>query len=106
MKAQDYDYVSVGTRIKNARKAKSFTQEYVAECVDIGCQHISDIERGVCGLSVTTLIKLCRTLEVSADYLLFGKAGTGLIDGLCGDMDEAQRKFVEDFIALYAESLR
>ncbi len=106
MKHQGYDYRAVGARVKAARRAKGYTQEYVAEKTDMDCQNISNIERGVCGLSVGTLIELCRTLETSADYILFGQSGGGPLERLYADMDEKQRKFVEELILLYAESRR
>ncbi len=107
LKRQEYDYISVGTRIKTARKAKNLTQESLAESVDVGCQHISDIERGICGLSVSTLIELCRVLEVSADYLLFGRSpGGSPLDGLYAGLNPTQKKFVDDFVALYAGSVK
>lgn len=107
MKIQSYNYAAVGARVRAARKARKYTQEYLADQVDIDCQNISNIERGVCGLSVATLISLCRTLGVSADYLLFGSASGGNpLDGAYSGLNERQKKFVEDFVALYAESVK
>ena len=85
MKHQGYDYRAVGARVKAARRAKGYTQEYVAEKTDMDCQNISNIER---------------------DYILFGQSGGGPLERLYADMDEKQRKFVEELILLYAESRR
>jgi len=67
-----YDFKAVGERIKIAREHKGYTQYILAEKLDKAVQHISEIERGRSGVSMTTLIELCTLLEVDADYLLFG----------------------------------
>lgn len=40
------DYKLLGQKIKNARKARGITQEYLAEKVDITTVHLSRIENG------------------------------------------------------------
>ena len=40
--------------------------------------NLSCLERGTTGMSVPTLMALCKVLEVASDYILFGnKASTG-----------------------------
>jgi len=73
MKIQEYDYAPIGQRIKQTREAKRYTQEYVAEKVGVGNKHISEIERGCAGLSISVLMNICKFLETDADYILFGK---------------------------------
>lgn len=106
LKTQEYDYIAVGERIRFARKAKKYTQEYVSEQMDVDCQFISNIERGVCGLSITTLIDLCKVLDTSADYILFGEAfGNTPIDSIYQKMNQKQKLYVEETVRLYAESI-
>lgn len=64
--------LAMGMRIQQARKAASFTQMAFAEKIGVSTQYISDLERGVVGCSTATLIKICDTLDVSADYILRG----------------------------------
>ena len=71
MHTTDYDLAKIGNRIKRARNIKGYTQEDLAEIIDINTKNISRLENGNMGLSVPTLIALCSALEVSADYLLF-----------------------------------
>lgn len=63
----------IGLRIKQARKSARLTQEQLAEKIEVSTQYVSDLERGVVGTSIPTLIKICDTLAVSADFLLRGK---------------------------------
>lgn len=65
--------VEIGSRIRQARLQQKITQEQLAELVDVTVQYISDLERGVTGTSVATIVKLCQVLDVSSDFLLMGK---------------------------------
>lgn len=67
--------VQIGTNIQAAREAAGYTQEELSELVGLTPNHLSAIERGVSGASLEVLQKLCSLLGVSADYLMFGRAG-------------------------------
>ena len=60
----------MGDRIKEIRKKRSFTQEQLAEKLDISVEYVSQIERGLKMPSMQMFIKLVEVLDVSADYLL------------------------------------
>lgn len=63
--------VEIGERIRIARNNANLTQEQLAEMIDVSPQYISDLERGVVGLSVATLRNICIQLSVSSDCILF-----------------------------------
>ena len=65
--------VQIGERCRHARETAGYTQERLAEQIGVSTQFLSDAERGITGMSVSTLIKLCNVLSVSADYLLLGR---------------------------------
>ena len=64
----------IGLRIKARRQKLSLTQEEVAEKLEISVKHISEVERGVAGLSVENLAKLSNILGLSLDYLVKGES--------------------------------
>ncbi len=64
--------IRVGLRIKAAREGAGLTQEQLSERIDVTPQYVSDLERGVVGISTATLCRLCTELCISADSLLFG----------------------------------
>ncbi len=66
----NFDYVSLGKRIREARKQMKLTQEQLAELCDLSTAHIGHIERGTRALSIESLITISKVLEVSTDYLL------------------------------------
>ena len=65
-------YLQIGERIQSSREAAGLTQAQLAEAAEISTQFMSDVERGVSGPSIYTLICICRKLHVSSDYLLMG----------------------------------
>lgn len=62
----------IGERIKCARTSAGLTQEQFAELIDKTPQYISDLERGVYGVSLETLKILCERLSISSDSIVFG----------------------------------
>ena len=70
------DFEQIGMRIKACRKQKHLTQEKLAECLDVSSHYIYELERGVKTMSLYTLNDLSTCLEVSSDYLLYGKDNT------------------------------
>ena len=64
---------SIGERIKKIRKSKKLTQKMLADKVGTSISVISRWETGERYMNSFNLINFCEALEVSADYLLFGK---------------------------------
>lgn len=67
-----YNRIAVGERIRKRRILLGLTQEELAEKVGRAYKYCQDIERGTCGMSIETLIKLSAVLNVSLDYLIYG----------------------------------
>ena len=63
--------VLVGMNIKREREKAGFTQDQFSELLGIGSKSLSSIERGVVGISLTTLLKICNILHISANVLLY-----------------------------------
>lgn len=62
----------VGYRIKLCRKEKNFTQERLAEEINVSPHYIYEIERGSKTMSIYTLDKISKALNISTDYILSG----------------------------------
>ena len=63
------DYSIIGERLKKARITKGFTQEQLAEKIDVSQNFLGDIERGIKLPSLNKLIALSNTLKISLDYM-------------------------------------
>ncbi len=70
------DYCAIGKRIRFYRKNKGYTQEKLAELVDISTTHMSHIETGSTKLSLECFATLSEALEVKADDLLHDQEET------------------------------
>ncbi len=66
--------IFVGAQIQTARERAGLTQDKLSELIGVSTNHLSAIERGVYGISLDNLRKICLLLDVSADYVLFGDA--------------------------------
>ena len=68
-----YDRLAAGERIRLKRNLLGFTQDEMAEKIDRAAKYYADIERGSCGMSVETLMALSEALDMSLDYIIYGK---------------------------------
>lgn len=66
--------VQIGNQVKKAREKNGLTQEQFAELIDRTPQFVSDLERGVSGISIETLKVICEKLCVSSDSILFSES--------------------------------
>ena len=66
------DFKAIGLRVKKCRRDIGLTQEKFAELIDVSPHYIYEIERGSKTMSLDTLDRIITTLNISADYLLYG----------------------------------
>lgn len=62
--------VKIGKRIRDARKAKGFSQEDFAAQAHLGRTYMGRIERGEQNISIQNLIQIALTLKMELDELL------------------------------------
>ena len=60
----------IGNNVRFIRKSNKLSQEKFAELLDLSPQFISDLERGVQGISLTTMVKICNTMKCSPMVIL------------------------------------
>ena len=70
----EVDLNSIGNRIQNRRKLQGYTQEQLAEMMNVSIQMVSNLERGNKAIRIDNLINLSQILNVSTDYILTGRA--------------------------------
>ena len=74
--------ILIGANIKRERENAGFTQDQFSEMLGIGSKSLSSIERGVVGVSLTTLLKICDILHISANVLLYERTQMNDVDGI------------------------
>jgi transcriptional regulator with XRE-family HTH domain len=67
---KELDFKAIGQRIREVRTQQKLTQEYVASIANVNVSHISNIETGKIGISLTLLVAVSNALNTTVDYLL------------------------------------
>ncbi len=84
---------NIGRKIKLARSRTNYTQEKLAEKLSLSTRYISQLERGIAFGSATTIINLCKALNISANFLF---------DDLIGNDSSSFNDLVDDkFLEAY-----
>lgn len=89
-----------GKRVKDLRENKVWTQEYLAEKMDISTNYLSSIERGNENPTFDMLIKISEALEVEmGDLFNFGHEASeaelrGNIKKLAEELDSGKLRLV------------
>ncbi len=85
----ELDYVKMGARIRQLRKAKGWSQEKTAKKCGISLNFMGHIERGTRKMSMDTFVNLCKELETDADALLWGVTQPSdlAIQGMWGQLE-------------------
>lgn len=103
--------VALGQRIREARQAKGYTRQILAEKVGTGEVYLGEIERGLKMPSLNSFIKIIEALEVSADYILRDELTSGKeyvydeITQKLQSLTPKQRKTAADILDAYIMNL-
>ncbi|MBE6981726.1 MAG: helix-turn-helix domain-containing protein [Ruminococcaceae bacterium] len=100
--------IQIGEQVRIAREYAQLTQEMLAERIDVSPQYISDLERGVVGIALPTLKKLCTSLGVASDQILFGKLAEergSVLSNLCNRLTEEQFSILLEIINCYVKAV-
>ncbi len=72
MKEKKLQNIEMGQRFREAREAKHWSRELVAEKMGLSVQFITDFELGNSGIRLDRFAALCQLLNVNAHTALFG----------------------------------
>lgn len=67
---QELNFQKIGAKIRERRLALGYTQDYLANYLDIDSSHISNVEHGRCKVSLTAIVGIANALDCSIDYFL------------------------------------
>lgn len=87
---------NIGKKIKLARAKANFTQEQLAEHTSLSTRYISQLERGIAFGSATTITNICKTLNISPNFL-FEDSINGNSSSYSESIDD---KFLKNYIKL------
>ena len=87
---------NIGKKIKLARSKSEYTQEQLAEKLSLSPRYISQLERGIAFGSATTIINVCKALNINSDFLF-----NDLINNKSPILNTVvDEKFLEDYMKL------
>ena len=72
-KREPYDKIAVGERIRRKRIQLGLSQDELAVRINRATKYCSDIERGMCGMSIETMLAIAKALDMNLDYMMFGE---------------------------------
>ena len=87
----------MGNRIALRRKELQLTQEELSEMIGVSSQSISCIELGKKAVRPENLARICIHLDISADYILYGRRSEKQMDDLVVKMAQLS---MEDYRSL------
>ena len=107
MKHDTLDKKKIGLRIRAAREARNWTREQLAEKMGMSVNTMAEIELGRNGTRLENFVRLCRLLDLNADYVLFGAPGDTAqrIADLLRDRDEETVRVVEKTVEALLQAL-
>ncbi len=100
--------IEIGERVREARERKKITQEMLAERIEVSPQYISDLERGVVGISIPTLKRLCVSLGITSDQILFARQSEDEVSALaekCARLSPKHLKLLSDIVDSYVDAV-
>lgn len=100
--------IEIGSRVRKSRERLGYSREALAEKAELATSFIGSIELGTGSFSAESLIKLCKTLSVSADYILFGvEQPTDLseIDSMLSGIDPKYLPQLQELLSAYLKTI-
>lgn len=101
------DSIAIGERIKRLRNLQGYSREEFSEMINVSPRFVYDLELGNKGMSVDTLTRVSKSLNITIDYLLFGETTEyspsqlevlALIDRCPKDKEEYLNEIIKNYI--------
>lgn len=98
----------VGYNIKRERIKAGYTQEAFSELIGIGTKSLSAVERGTVGVSLATLLRICKVLSISSNALLYENTPKNDVQSVTEQLERLSPKqfaIVKDIIFRVIEAI-
>ena len=98
----DINFILTGQRIREARRFRGWTADFLAEKVGLATESLRHIENASSKPSLQTLFKIATELDVSLDYITGRTSNlSSVLSGDCGKdfgLSETQSRMVQDVL--------
>lgn len=105
----DISNKSIGGRIRAVREERGYTREQLAEYANVSPDFLWLIETGRSSMSAQNLGKIAAALDVTSDYLIYGKTvykENEKINTMLAALPSEIQKQVEKMISVFVDTLR
>lgn len=92
------DYYTIGQNIRTLRKAHGFSQEELAEQINISTTHMSHIETANTKLSLPVLVDIAKSLNSSVDSIIYpldNRTSTSMLQDICNTLSDCTNDELE-----------
>ena len=102
-----YSKTAAGARIRSCRERLGLSRQRMAEQIGKAEKYYAYIERGYCGMSLETMVKIADCLGITLDYMIFGEDRQDLPEDsrsilfFLGNCDEKKRKKAMELLKVY-----
>lgn len=99
--------IKIGKNLQQIRKSNEYTQERLAECIEVSVRYVSDIEQDRAKPSYEILIRICNLFQVTLDQIfseyLKAKENKSLEYSLAGydKLSKEDKKTIEHLIIYF-----
>ena len=99
--------IKIGKNLQQIRKSNGYTQERLAENIEVSTRYISDIEQDRAKPSYEVLIRICNLFEISLDQIfseyLNGRGNKSLEYSIAGydRLSNEDKKTIEHLIIYF-----
>lgn len=69
MNNKDELLLQFGKNVKEIRQLRGYTQEQFSDMLNVSLNYVSLLERGKCGISLSTIVKVCKVLSTEPNML-------------------------------------
>lgn len=105
----DISITSIGNRIQSVRKERGYTREQLAEYADVSVDFLWQIETGRSSMNAQNLGKIAAALDVTTDYLVYGKTAYSeneKLNTMLSALPPEIQRHVERMITVFVDTLR
>ena len=89
--------IQIGQQIKKTREMAGYTQDKFAEVIGMGTKNVSAIERGMVGVSLSTIKRICNIFCISSDTLIMDASSNPDAEKLNFLMERLKRLSTQQF---------
>lgn len=101
-------YLEIGAHISQLRRKRNLTQAELSEQLNISIKHLSEVERGLVGLSLEKLVRLCDILDTDMEFITRGNDMTmhsvelpDYIMDILKSNDVKQKQLLHDYLEMF-----